>query len=231
MKTIGLLGGMSWESSLEYYRLLNQMVRQRLGRMHSARCILYSLDFAEIEDLQMRSDWDRSADILIAAAQGLERAGADGLLICTNTMHKLADQVGANISIPLLHIADGTAHAIQDQGLQTIGLLGTRFTMEEAFYRGRLEDQYNLRVLIPNADDRQVVHDVIYNELVQGVSNPASRQVYLEIIGRLVEQGTQGIILGCTEIGLLVKPEHTAIPLFDTTLIHAQVAVDWALGE
>jgi len=231
MKTIGLLGGMSWESSLEYYRLLNQLVRQRLGGIHSARCILYSLDFAEIEELQMSGDWNQSAAILIAAAQGLERAGADGLLICTNTMHKLADQVQANLSIPLLHIADATGQAIQGQGLQSIGLLGTRFTMEEAFYRGRLEDKYNLRVLIPNAEDRQVVHDVIYGELVQGVSNPVSRQAYLEIIDRLVGQGAQGIILGCTEIGLLVKAEHTAIPLFDTTLIHAQTAVDWALGE
>jgi len=231
MKTIGLLGGMSWESSLEYYRLLNQMVRQRLGGMHSARCILYSLDFAEIEELQMSGDWNQSAAILIAAAQGLERAGADGLLICTNTMHKLADQVQANLSIPLLHIADATGQAIQGQGLQSIGLLGTRFTMEEAFYRGRLEDKYNLQVLIPNTEDRQVVHDVIYGELVQGVSNPVSRQAYLEIIDRLVGQGAQGIILGCTEIGLLVKAEHTAIPLFDTTLIHAQTAVDWALGE
>ncbi len=175
MKTIGLLGGMSWESSLEYYRLLNQLVRQRLGGMHSARCILYSLDFAEIEELQMRDDWDKAAEILIKAAQGLERAGADSLLICTNTMHKLADRVGANIFIPLLHIADATAQAIQEQGLQSVGLLGTRFTMEEAFYRGRLEDKYNLQVLIPNAEDRQVVHDVIYNELVQGVINPASR--------------------------------------------------------
>jgi aspartate racemase len=231
MKTIGLLGGMSWESSLEYYRLLNQLVRQRLGGMHSVRCILYSLDFAEIEELQMRDDWDKAAEILIKAAQGLERAGADGLLICSNTMHKLADRVGANLSIPLLHIADATAQAIQEQGLQSIGLLGTRFTMEEAFYRGRLEDKYNLQVLIPNAEDRQVVHDVIYNELVQGVINHLSRQAYLDIIDRLVVQGAQGIILGCTEIGLLVKTEHTSIPLFDTTLIHAQTAVDWALGE
>ncbi len=231
MKTIGLLGGMSWESSLAYYRLLNQLVRERLGGMHSARCILYSLDFAEIEALQMHGQWDEAAEILISAAQGLERAGAEGLLICTNTMHKLAGQVQASIAIPLLHIADGTGQAVQGQGLQTVGLLGTRFTMEEAFYRGRLEDKYNLQVLIPEADDRQVVHDVIYDELVQGVINPTSRNAYLDIIDRLVKRGAQGVILGCTEIGLLVKAEHTAIPLFDTTLIHAQAAVDWALNE
>jgi aspartate racemase len=231
MKTIGLLGGMSWESSLEYYRLLNQMVRQRLGGMHSARCILYSLDFAEIEDLQMRDEWEQAAEILIKAAQGLGRAGADCLLICTNTMHKLAEQVQANIQIPLLHIADATGEAVLAQGLQTVALLGTRFTMEEDFYRGRLEDKFNLQVLIPSANDRQVVHDVIYDELVQGTINPASRQAYLTIIDRLVEQGTQGIILGCTEIGLLVKPEHTQTPLFDTTLIHVQTAVEWALDE
>jgi len=199
MKTIGLLGGMSWESSLEYYRLLNQLVRKRLGGMHSARCILYSLDFAEIETLQMQDEWDQAADILIKAAQGLGRAGADCLLICTNTMHKLAEQVQANIQIPLLHIADATGEAVLAQGLQTVALLGTRFTMEEDFYRGRLEDKFNLQVLIPSANDRQVVHDVIYDELVQGTINPASRQAYLTIIDRLVEQGTQGIILGCTE--------------------------------
>ena len=231
MKTIGLLGGMSWESSLEYYRLLNQLVRQRLGGMHSARCILFSLDFAEIEELQMRDEWGKATEILIEAAQGLENAGAEGLLICTNTMHKLADQVQENLSIPLLHIADGTAQAIKDQGLQTVGLLGTRFTMEEDFYCSRLVDKYDLQVLIPNADDRQVIHDVIYDELVQGVIEPASRQAYLGIIDRLVKRGAQGIILGCTEIGLLVKPEHTDIPLFDTTLIHAQAAVDWALSN
>ena len=229
MKTIGLLGGMSWESSLEYYSLLNQLVRQRLGGMHSARCILFSLDFAEIEELQMRDEWGKATEILIEAAQGLENAGAEGLLICTNTMHKLADQVQANISIPLLHIADGTARAIQDKGLQTVGLLGTRFTMEEAFYRGRLKDQYNLQVLIPAAKDRQIVHDVIYDELVQGVIKPASRQAYLGIIERLVVQGAQGIILGCTEIGLLVTEQDSSIPLFDTAAIHAEAAAELAL--
>ena len=231
MKTIGLLGGMSWESSLEYYRLINETVKARLGGLHSAQCLLWSFDFAEIEALQIAADWDGAAQKMVDAAQSLERGGAQGLVICTNTMHKLAPQVQAAIRIPLLHIADATAEKVCADGLHTIGLLGTRFTMEQDFYKGRLIDNFGLKVITPNAADMQIVHEVIYDQLCLGEVRDDSRQEYLRIMGDLVAQGAQGVILGCTEITMLIKPEHTTIPLYDTTHLHALTAVDWALSE
>lgn len=230
MKTIGLLGGMSWESSLEYYRIINQEVKQRLGGLHSAQCLLWSFDFAEIETLQMAGDWDGAAQKMVDAAQSLERGGAQGIVICTNTMHKLAPQVQAAINVPILHIADTTAQQIRADGLDTIGLLGTRFTMEQDFYKGRLVDNFGLKVVTPNDADRKIIHDVIYNELCLGNVQDTSRREYLRIMDDLTAHGAQGVILGCTEITMLVKPEHTAIRLYDTTLLHALAAVDWALG-
>jgi aspartate racemase len=231
MKTIGLLGGMSWESSLEYYRIINQEVKRRLGGLHSAQCLLWSFDFAEIEALQMAGDWDGAAQKMVAAAQSLERGGADGIVICTNTMHKLAPQVQAAISIPILHIADTTAQKICADGVNSIGLLGTRFTMEQDFYKSRLVDNFGLKVITPNDADRKIIHDVIYDELCLGNVRDDSRREYLRIMDDLTAQGAQGVILGCTEITLLVKPEHTSIRLYDTTLLHALSAVDWALAE
>ncbi len=230
MKTIGLLGGMSWESSLEYYRIINQEVKQRLGGLHSAQCLLWSFDFAEIEALQMAGDWDGAAQKMVDAAQSLERGGAQGIVICTNTMHKLAPQVQAAINVPILHIADTTAQQIRADGLDTIGLLGTRFTMEQDFYKGRLVNNFGLKVVTPNDSDRKIIHDVIYNELCLGNVQDTSRREYLRIMDDLTAHGAQGVILGCTEITMLVKPEHTAIRLYDTTLLHALAAVDWALG-
>jgi aspartate racemase len=229
MKTIGLIGGMSWESSIEYYRIINEAVRERLGGLHSAQSLMFSVDFAEIEALQHQGRWDEAAREMIAAARRLERGGADFVVLCTNTMHKLADAVQAEIGIPLLHIADATADRIAAQGLATVGLLGTRFTMEEDFYKGRLAGRHGLRVLIPEAADRASVHRVIYDELVVGDIRPASRAEYRRILAALVDQGAQGIILGCTEIGLLVQTEDSPIPLFDTTRIHALAAVEEAL--
>lgn len=229
MKTIGLLGGMSWESSIEYYRIINQRVRQRLGGLHSAKSLMYSVDFAEVEILQKSGQWQAATQMMIAAAKQIEAGGADFLVICTNTMHRMADEVQAALQIPLLHIADATAQKIQAQGLQTIGLLGTRFTMEEAFYRGRLAEGHGLKVLTPFPQEREMVHRVIYDELVLGQILPESRQKYLTVIDELKAAGAQGIILGCTEIGLLVQPGDTSIPLFDTTRIHAEAAVDLAL--
>lgn len=230
MKTIGLIGGMSWESSQTYYQVLNETVRDRLGGLHSARCILYSVDFAEIEALQMAGRWDDAAALLVEAGQSLERAGAGCVVLCTNTMHKVAEQIEAGVSIPLLHIADAAAKPICALGLQAVGLLGTRFTMEEDFYKSRLVEQYGLQVLIPSPDERAIVHQVIYNELCLGQVLGTSRDAYRRIIAGLVDQGAQGIILGCTEIGLLVKPENSPVPLFDTTLLHAQMAVDWSIS-
>ncbi len=229
MKTIGLIGGMSWESSLEYYRILNEEVKTRLGGLHSASCIMLSVDFAEIEVLQREGRWEESGHVLADAAQRLEAAGADLIILCTNTMHKVADAIQAQIHSPFLHIADAAAHAIQAAGLHTVGLLGTRFTMEEDFYRTRLVEQHGLTVLIPDDAGREIVHQVIYNELVLGKINPESKQHYLDIIAELVAAGAQGIILGCTEIGLLIHPEDTSVPLFDTTRIHAVAAVEAAL--
>ncbi len=231
MKTIGLLGGMSWESSLEYYRIINEEMKRRLGGLHSAQCLLWSFDFAEIEALQMAGDWDGAAQKMVAAAQSLESGGAQGIVICTNTMHKLAPQVQAAISIPILHIADTTATHIRADGLHTIGLLGTKFTMEQDFYKGRLIDNFGLSVITPSPADRQIIHDVIYDQLCLGDVRDDSRREYLRIMDDLTAQGAQGVILGCTEITLLIKPEHTGIRLYDTTLLHALAAVDWSLAE
>lgn len=229
MKTIGLLGGMSWESTLEYYRIMNQIVKARLGESHSARCLLYSVDFAEIETLQHAGRWDVLTQLLIAAVCRLERGGADCLVICTNTMHRMADEIQAATPLPLLHIADATALSIKAQRLDTVGLLGTRFTMEGDFYRGKLENEHGLTVLIPDDTGREAVHRIIYEELVRGVIREESRQVYQEVIAKLAADGAQGVILGCTEIPLLVKQADVSIPVFDSTALHAQAAVEWAL--
>lgn len=230
MKTIGLIGGMSWESSIEYYRIINETTRDRLGGLHSAKSVMVSVDFEEIEALQNQAKWAEATQIMIETAQQVEQGGADFILICTNTMHKMADAVENAIDIPLLHIADATADRIKQQSLTTIGLLGTRFTMEEEFYRGRLEKAHGLHVLVPDQAERDIIHRVIYDELVIGVINPESRIRYEEIIAHLVARGAQGIILGCTEIGLLVKDEDCTAPLFDTTHIHATAAVEFALA-
>ena len=229
MKTIGLIGGMSWESSLEYYRLINEGVKERLGGLHSAQCLLFSFDFAEIEALQMAGDWETAGRKLAEAASALERGGADVLVLCTNTMHKLTANIEAATHLPFLHIADATAAAIRADGLTTIGLLGTKFTMEHDFYRGRLEERFGLNVLTPDADDRQIIHEVIYDELCLGTIRDESRRAYLTIMDKLAARGAQAVILGCTEITLLVQPAHTAIPLYDTTALHARAAVEWAL--
>ena len=228
MKTIGLIGGMSWESSLEYYRIINETVRDTVGGFHSARCLMYSVDFADIEVLQHEGRWDEAAAVLIDAAQRLERGGAEFIVLCTNTMHKLADSMSAGMRIPLLHIADATAEQIVARGYHTIGLLGTRFTMEEDFYKGRLANRYGLRVLIPSSEERALIHRVIYEELILGQIKPASRDGYLKVIRNLIAQGAEGVILGCTEIGLLVHDGDSAVPLFDTTHIHALAAVSYA---
>jgi aspartate racemase len=225
MKTIGLLGGMSWESTELYYRLLNEGVKSKLGGLHSARIALVSVDFQEIEAMQHNGDWVGAAQALAQAAQQVEAAGADFLLICTNTMHKVAPQVQEAISIPVLHLADATAKRIKAVGMKTIGLLGTNFTMEQDFYKGRLIEKYGLNVLVPPKPDRDIVHQIIYDELCLGLVKNASRDKYLRIMEDLRSRGAEGIIEGCTEIVLLVQQEHTDIPLFDTTSIHAEEAV------
>ncbi len=230
MKTIGLIGGMSWESSAHYYRLVNEGTRDRLGPAASARCVMWSFDFAEIERLQHAGEWDRLTGMLADAARRLEAAGAELLVLCTNTMHRLLEPVQAAVAVPFLHIADPTAEAIKARGLRTIGLLGTAFTMEHAFYRGRLTERHGLEVIVPDADERALVHRVIYDELVTGVISPASREAYRAVIAGLVARGAQGIILGCTEIMLLVEPEDSAVPVFDTTALHARAAVAAALA-
>jgi aspartate racemase len=230
MKTIGLIGGMSWESSLEYYRLINEGIKERLGGLHSARCLLDSVEFAEVEEMQREGRWEEAGELMAQSARNLERGGAEFIVLCTNTMHKLAPQIEAAVSIPFLHIADATARRVHAQGLATIGLLGTRFTMEQDFYKGRLEDPFGLRVLVPKASQRDLVHHVIYDELCLGVTREASRQAYRDIIGDLVGAGAQGVILGCTEIGMLVKPKDSPVPLFDTTRIHAEAAVEFSLS-
>jgi len=231
MKTLGLIGGMSWESTVPYYQQINQTVRQQLGGLHSAKLILYSVDFAEVEQLQMSGQWEAAGKLLADIARKLETAGADALVICTNTMHKVADAVQAAVTIPLLHIADPTAQAIRQAGFQTVGLLGTRFTMEQDFYRSRLEGQHGLTVLTPPVEDRALVHQIIYNELSLGQVLDASRQTYQRIIADLQAQGAQAIILGCTEIAMLIQAQHCTMPLFDTTALHAQSAALWALSD
>lgn len=230
MKTIGLLGGMSWESSLEYYRLVNQGVKGALGGFHSAQCLLYSVDFDEIEKFQSKGEWDKATDVMIDAVQKLERGGADFAVICTNTMHKMFEEVQAAVEIPLLHIVDAVAQEILSKGIETVGLLGTRFTMEQDFYVNRIK-AHQLKVVIPSEEERNIVHRVIYEELVMGKILPESREAYKEIIQHLEQQGAQGVILGCTEIGLLVKAEDVPIPIFDTTYHHAIAAVQIALGD
>jgi len=230
MKTIGLIGGMSWESSAEYYRIINQTVQERLGGLHSAQCILFSVDFQEIEHLQHRGEWEQLTKLMIRAAQRLEGAGAELLAICTNTMHKMAEEVQTSVSIPLVHIADATAKAIMEKGLDEVALLGTRFTMEEDFYKKRLQEKYKLEVIIPSESDRELIDNVIYTELCCGITHQSSREQFKAIIEKLASKGAQAVILGCTEIPLLISQQDAEIPLFDTTRIHAQAAVEMALA-
>ena len=231
MKRIGLLGGMSWESSAEYYRLVNEATRDRLGGLHSADCLLRSVDFAKVEAMQRAGDWERASALLAAEAAALEAAGAELLVLCTNTMHKLADAITAVIEIPFVHIADTTADAVHGRGLATVGLLATAYTMEQEFYVGRLRDVHGLEVLVPGEPDRKIVHDVIYEELCVGVVADDSREEYRRIIRDLAERGAEGILLGCTEIDLLVGPQDSPVPVFDTTRLHAERAVDLALSR
>ena len=223
MKTIGLIGGMSWESTVTYYQIINETIKNRLGGLHSAKCILYSVDFDGIEKYQTRGEWDKSADVLSEAAQALERAGADYIVICTNTMHKVAPKIGRRIHIPILHIADMTAVQLKKQGIRKVGLLGTKYTIQQDFYKNILIRQ-GIEVIVPNDDDVDVVNRVIYDELCLGKIFEKSKAAYLDIIHKLARNGAQGIILGCTEIGLLIQQSDTDIPLFDTTLIHAEQA-------
>lgn len=229
MKTIGLLGGMSWESTIEYYRLLNETVKAELGGLHSAKILMYSVDFEELVELKHKGDWGKIGRILAEAAARLETGGADCILLATNTMHKVADSISMSAKIPLIHIADATADAVKQQGIQRIGLLGTRFTMEEAFYKDRLIHQHGLAVQVPNSESRDFVHDVIYDELCLGKIRDQSRDRFRLIITDLINSGAEAIILGCTEIGLLVRPEDSTVPLFDTTVIHTRAAVEWAI--
>ena len=230
-KTIGLLGGMSWESTASYYRELNEGIKARLGGLHSAKICLVSVDFEEIEKLQHAGDWDGTAVILSEAALAVERGGADFLLICTNTMHKVAPQIEERISIPILHIADATAQRLVSEGIKKVGLLGTRFTMEQEFYKDRITEKYGVEVIVPDEAERDVVHDVIYSELCLGAIRDESRASYLAIIDTLTEQGAEAVILGCTEIALLVQQRHTTTPLYDTTAIHAEQAVIRSLAR
>lgn len=231
MKTIGLIGGMSWESTVPYYRLINETIKDRLGGLHSAKIVLYSVDFHDIERLQHAGDWAAAGALLAEAARTLETAGSDFLVLCTNTMHKVAPHIEAAVTIPLLHIADSTAVEIKQAGHATVGLLGTRFTMEEAFYRDRLSECHGLKVITPNAEDRDVIHRIIYEELCLGAVLPESRNAYRRIMENLISQGAEAIILGCTEISLLVRPQDAQVPLFDTTAIHARAAAEAALTE
>lgn len=226
---MGLIGGMSWESSLEYYRIVNENIKERLGGFHSAECILNSVDFAEVEKLQHQGDWDKLTGLMCDAAQNLVRAGADFVVICTNTMHKMADEVQESIPVPLLHIVDVTAEAIKADGKTTVGLLGTKFTMEQDFYKGRLSDKHGLEVLIPSAEERQIVHEILYSELCLGEIKELSKNKFKEIIQNLVDRGAQGVILGCTEIPLIVSQDDYEIPVYDTTALHARAAVEYAL--
>ncbi|KFK92833.1 MULTISPECIES: aspartate/glutamate racemase family protein [unclassified Serratia (in: enterobacteria)] len=230
MKVLGLLGGMSWESTIPYYRMINEQVKARLGGLHSAKIVLYSVDFQEIERLQHQGDWEGAGRLLANAAASLRAAGAEAIVICTNTMHKVADAVEQASGLPLIHIADATALQVRQQNIHRIGLLGTRFTMEQDFYRGRLQDKFDIDVVIPTEADRQIVHRIIYEELCLGKIADASRNEYRRIIHNLEQQGAQGIIFGCTEIGLLVGAQDAAVPVFDTTAIHARAAAEYALA-
>ena len=230
MKIIGMIGGMSWESTLEYYRILNEEIKSRLGGFHSAQCILYSVDFAEIEKLQHESKWEEATELMVKAAKRVERGGAEFIIICTNTMHLMADSVQSSIGIPLLHIVDATAEEIKKKQFNRVGLLGTRFTMEHHFYRNRLKENYGIDAIIPPEEHRKIIHDILYNELCLGEIKKRSKEKFRKIIEDLVVRGAQGIILGCTEIPLIVDQKEYSIPLFDTTLIHSKAAVDFALG-
>ncbi|WP_404447957.1 aspartate/glutamate racemase family protein [Sutcliffiella horikoshii] len=230
MKVIGLIGGMSWESSVEYYRIINQEVKRRLGGLHSAKCLLYSVDFHEIERYQSEGSWEKAGEVLGDAACSLEMGGADFIVICTNTMHKVVNDIQSKITIPLLHIADATAAQIKEKGINSVGLLGTRYTMEQDFYKSRLE-MNGIKVIVPNEKEREIINKVIYEELCLGKIQQKSRDYYKKVIQDLIESGAKGIILGCTEIGLLVKPEDSDVPLFDTAHIHAFEAVNTSLNE
>jgi aspartate racemase len=230
MKTLGLIGGMSWESTAHYYARINQLVAERLGGLHSARLLLYSLDFDELQKLQHADDWAGAARMLVDAAKRLERAGAEGLVVCANTMHLVAPEIEAAVKLPLIHVVDATAGAIKAQGIRTVALLGTRFTMEKDFYRLRLERQHGLRVMIPDESERHAIHRIIFEELCKGEVRPGSRKVFFGVIERLAAAGAEGAILGCTEFTLFGESPDAKIPLFDTTEIHARVAVDWALS-
>ena len=229
MKTMGLIGGMSWESSLEYYRIVNETVKEKLGGLHSCKCLMYSVDFGVIEALQHQNKWDELTKLMIEAAQNLKHGGADFIVICTNTMHKMAPEIETATGLNVLHIADVTGAAISKDQIQKVGLLGTRFTMEGDFYKKRLKDNYDIEVIIPEDADRQIIHDIIYNELCLGIIKDDSRQKYIDIINKLCANGAEGIILGCTEIPLLIKQSDVLIPVYDTTKIHAESAVDFAL--
>jgi aspartate racemase len=231
MKTIGLIGGMSWESSAEYYKIINETVKKRLGGLHSATLIMYSVDFEDIEKLQHAGEWDKATEFMVDAAQKVERGGADFVLICTNTMHKMADEVQHALNIPLLHIADATAAEIKAHNMNRVGLLGTRFTMEEDFYKKRLQENHGITTIIPEGDERTIVHDIIYDELCCGEIRESSRETYKIIIEHLIKRGAEGIILGCTEIPLLVSQKDSPVPVFDTTRIHAEAAVTLALTD
>lgn len=230
MKTIGLLGGMSWESTASYYKVLNEGVKSRLGGLNSAKVVLFSVNFDEIEKLQHQGKWDETAVLLSDAAESVEKAGADFLMICTNTMHKVVPEIESRISIPVLHIADATANVLQADGIEKVGLLGTRFTMEQDFYKGRLTDKFGMDVVVPSSEDQETVHTIIYDELCKGVIKEGSKQQYLAIIYKLYAEGAQAVILGCTEIALLVSQQDTQVPLYDTTEIHAKQGVEYALS-
>lgn len=229
MRVVGLIGGMSWESSSEYYRIINQLVAQRLGGLHSARTILYSLDFQEIERAQHRGRWNDALAMLVQAGNALETAGADFLVLCTNTMHKVADRLAAEVGLPLLHIVDPTGEAIKRCGLRTVGLLGTRFTMEDTFYVGRLKERFGIETLVPSVEEQATIDRIIYDELCKGIVKSSSRRTCATILRKLTAQGAEGIILGCTELPLLVSPTDVSVPLFDTTRLHAEAAVNLAL--
>lgn len=231
MKTIGLIGGMSWESSLLYYQIINQRVKEKLGGHHSAKSLMYSVDFQEIKTFQHQGNWDEATKIMIDSAQKLQSGGADFIVICTNTMHKMAKEVEESVSIPLLHIADSTASEIVKDGIKKVALLGTAFTMEQDFYKGRLMERFGLDVIVPKETERMIIHDIIYQELCLGIMNEASKQSYIKIIDSLNQQGAEAIILGCTEIALLLSQDDCSIPVYDTTRLHAECAVDFALRE
>ncbi|EDD5412134.1 aspartate/glutamate racemase [Salmonella enterica subsp. enterica serovar Enteritidis] len=230
MKTIGLLGGMSWESTIPYYKLINEGIKHQLGGLHSACLLLHSVDFHEIEECQRNGEWDKAGELLANAALGLQRAGAEAIVLCTNTMHKVSDVIESRCPLPFLHIADATGKAIKSQGMNRVALLGTRYTMEQDFYRKRLEQKFSLETIVPEAEERARINSVIFDELCLGECKPESRQYYLQVIGQLAEQGAQAVIFGCTEIGLLVPEEQSALPVFDTTAIHASEAVAFMLS-